>query len=228
MSEYSKFHAYKKKLEGVCDENNLVFRFRQNEYPISLTILPSGGVEEQMDLLASDTDKATISPDARLVFYYKDGDLIYKISEGFVIGDNLFSKLKNLYKNMHSTWLQYFFRNLVERKAIPSGSMPVIDEDDAEDAPELPPEAEPLEEDEEPLNEEDPQNTDSELMGLADRASEVVRLENKATLQLLQRRLNVGYATAQAVMDELEKRGVVGPYNDGQPREVLPVDEPEE
>jgi ribosomal protein S25 len=223
MSEYSKFHAYKKKLEGVCDENNLVFRFRNTEYPISLTILPNQGVEEQMDLLASDTDKVTSSPDARLVFYYKDGDLIYRISEGFVIGDALFSKLKNLYNNMHFTWLQYFFRNLVERRAIPDGSMPVIDEDDADDTPELPPEAEPLETDED----EPAAGCDASEV-LISRAAEVVRLENKATVQLLQRRLNVGYATAQAVMDELEKRGVVGPYNDGQPREVLPVDEPEE
>lgn len=228
MSEIYKFQAYKKKLEGVCNENNLVFRFRQNEYPISLTILPNQGVEEQMDLLASDTDKTTSSPDARLVFYYKDGELIYKISEGFVISDALFSKLKNLYKNLYFFWLQYFFRNLIERHALDKGSMPVIDEDDADDAPELPPEAEPLEEDEEPLNEEDPQNTDSDWEDIIDRASEVVRLENKATVQLLERRLNIGSVQATWVLEELEKRGVVGPYNGGQPREVLPVDEPEE
>lgn len=223
MSEISKFSAYKKKLEGVCDENNLVFRFRQNEYPISLTILPNQGVEEQMDLLASDTEKVTSSPDARLVFYYKDGDLIYRISEGFVIGDALFSKLKNLYKNMHFTWLQYFFRNLVERRAIPDGSMPVIDEDDADDAPELPPEAEPLETDE-----DEPAAGCDASEALISQAAEVVRMENKATVQLLQRRLNVGYSEAARIMDELEKRGVVGPFNGGQPREVLPVDEPEE
>lgn len=224
MSEISKFHAYKKKLEGVCDENNLVYRFRQNEYPISLTVLPNNGVEEQMDLLASDTDKTTISPDARLVFYYKDGDLIYKISEGFVIGDALFSKLKNLYKNMHSTWLQYFFRNLVERRALPEASMPVIDEDDAEDAPELPPDAEPLEEDEEELN---PSASCDAGESLIAQAAALVRMENKASVSLLQRRLNLGYSEASRLMDELEARGVVGSFNGGQPREVLPADEPE-
>ena len=227
MSEISKFQAYKKKLEGVCDENNLVFRFRQNEYPISLTILPSNGVEEQMDLLASDTDKTTISPDARLVFYYKDGDLIYRISEGFTIGDALFSKLKNLYKNLHFTWLQYFFRDLVTKRSLPAGDMPVIDEDNAEDAPELPPDAEPLEEDEEGAEDGPVAGCDASE-ALISKAAEVVRLENKATVQLLQRRLNVGYSEAARIMDELEKRGVVGPFNGGQPREVLPVDEPEE
>ena len=223
MSDISKFQAYKKKLEGVCDENNLVFRFRQNEYPISLTILPNSGVEEQMDLLASDTDKVTSSPDARLVFYYKDGDLIYRISENFVIGDALFSKLKNLYKNMHSTWLQYFFRNLVERKSLAAGDMPVIDEDDADDPPELPPEAEPLEEDE-----DEPAAGCDASEALIAQAASVVRQENKATVALLQRRLNVGYSLAARIMDELEARGVVGPYKGGEPRDVLPVDEPEE
>ena len=227
MSEISKFQAYKKKLEGVCDENNLVFRFRQNEYPVSLTILPCSGVEEQMDLLASDTDKTTSSPDARLVFYYKDGELLYKISETFTISDALFSKLKNLYKNLYFFWLQYFFRNLIERHAIEAGSMPVVDEDDAEDAPELPPEAEPLEEDEEDAEDGPVAGCDA-FEALIVQAAEVVRLENKATVQLLQRRLNVGYSEAARIMDELEKRGVVGPFNGGQPREVLPVDEPEE
>ena len=227
MSEISKFQAYKKKLEGVCDENNLVFRFRQNEYPISLTILPNQGVEEQMDLLAGDTEKVTSSPDARLVFYYKDGDLIYRISEGFTIGDALFSKLKNLYKNLHFTWLQYFFRDLVTKRSLPAGDMPVIDEDDADDAPELPPEAEPLEEDEEDTEDGPVAGCDTSEALIA-QAAEVVRLENKATVQLLQRRLNIGYSEAARIMDELEARGVIGPFNGGQPREVLTTDEPEE
>lgn len=217
MSEISKFSAYKKKLEGVCDENNLVFRFRNTEYPISLTILPSSGVEEQMDLLADTSDKGTISPDARLVFYYKDGELLYKISETFTIGEALFAKLRNLYKNMHATWLQYFFRNLIERHALADGTMPVIDESDAVDPPEDEPEEEPEEED-----------APAPAEGRIDEAISIVRMENKATVSLLQRRLNVGYAEAARIMDELEARGVVGPFNGGEPREVLPADEPEE
>lgn len=217
MSEISKFQAYKKKLEGICDENNLVFRFRQNEYPATLTILPCSGVEEQMSILA-DTKK-TISPDARLVFYYLDGELLYKISDTFTISDALFAKLKNLYKNMHTFWLQYFFRNLIERHALPEGSMPVIDEEDALDAPE----PEPVMED----DEIEPDAGCDASEALISQAVDVVRMENKATVALLQRRLNVGYSEAARIMDELEARGVIGPYNGGA-REVLPVDEPEE
>lgn len=222
MSEISKFQAYKKKLYGVCNENNLVFRFRQKEYPTTLTILPCSGVEEQMDFLSDPSDTSNTSPDARLVFYYKDGELLYKISDTFIITDALFAKLKNLYKNMVFYWNMYFFRNVIERHAIEEGAMPVIDEDDADDAPELPPQAEPLEEDV-----EEPEAGCDASEEMIAQAAEVVRMENKATLVLLQRRLNVGYATAQVIMDELEKRGVVGTYNGGA-REVLPTDEPEE
>ena len=41
MSEISQYESYKKKLQGVCDENDLVFRFVRTEYPITLTISPA-------------------------------------------------------------------------------------------------------------------------------------------------------------------------------------------
>lgn len=222
MSEISKFQQYKKKLEGVCNEHDLVFRFRQDTYPITLTIYPSQGVEEQLSLLAEEADKR-LSPDARLVFFFKDGELGYKIDKDFAISDALFSKLKNLYKNMHMYWLQYFFRDLIERRQIDAGHMPVIDEADANDPAELPPEAEPVEEDEE--DEGGEYSPDEALIA---QATSVVRLENKATVSLLQRRLKLGYSKAARLMDILEERGVVGPYKGGEPRDVLPVDAPED
>lgn len=56
MSEISKYEAYKKKLDGICNENNLVFRFVNNTYPITLTIRPVSGLGEQMSLLESAED----------------------------------------------------------------------------------------------------------------------------------------------------------------------------
>lgn len=230
MSEISKFQQYKKKLEGVCNEHDLVFRFRQDTYPITLTILPSGGVEEQLSLLADETDKR-ISPDARLVFYFDGGDLRYKIDKDFSISDALFSKLKNLYKNMHTFWLQYFFRNIIENRLLSAGSMPVIDEADANDPPDLPPGAEPLEDDEEVEGdsedggEDGAEDPDERLIS---EATSVVRMENKATVSMLQRRMKLGYSKAARLMDILEERGVVGPYKGGEPRDVLPADAPED
>lgn len=42
-----------------------------------------------------------------------------------------------------------------------------------------------------------------------------------AGTSLLQRRLRIDYLTACALMDELEKKGVIGPMNGVKPREVL-------
>ena len=56
MSEISKYEAYKKKLQGICDENNLVFRFRHDKYPITLTIKTVTGLEEQMSMLENVED----------------------------------------------------------------------------------------------------------------------------------------------------------------------------
>ena len=63
---------------------------------------------------------------------------------------------------------------------------------------------------------------------LYDQAVSIVRMENKATVSLLQRRLNVGYARAARIMELLEENGIVGPFAGSNPREVLPADEPDD
>jgi S-DNA-T family DNA segregation ATPase FtsK/SpoIIIE len=50
---------------------------------------------------------------------------------------------------------------------------------------------------------------------------EVIRSEQKASVSLLQRRLRLGYGRAARIMDELEQRGIVGPSNGAEPREIL-------
>jgi hypothetical protein len=40
-------------------------------------------------------------------------------------------------------------------------------------------------------------------------------------VSLLQRRLRLGYGRAARIMDELENRGIVGPYKGAEPRDIL-------
>lgn len=242
MSESAKYEAYKKKLEGICDENNLVFSFNHNRYPITLTIRPVSGLEAQMSMLEAAEDEGYISPDASIVFAYKDGALTYQISETFTISDALFSKLKNLFKNLHFTWLQYFFRDICERKLLTSRNMPVIDEEEADDAADETPElsaGEALETladaDEVPdVTDSTDDTTDAATVNAPEpdddiqAAIRIVRAENKASAGLLQRAMGIGYAKAARLMDALEDMGVVGSYNGSQPREVLPFDEPDD
>jgi S-DNA-T family DNA segregation ATPase FtsK/SpoIIIE len=50
---------------------------------------------------------------------------------------------------------------------------------------------------------------------------EVIRETGRASTSALQRRLRIGYILAARIMDELEKRGIVGPINGAEPRKVL-------
>lgn len=130
MNEAGKYEVYRKKLQGICDENNLVYRFRADKYPIMLTVQTTGSLDGQMTMLERAEEDGYRSPDAQLVFAYKGGDLVYKISETFTIGDALFNKLKNLFKNMHTLWLQFFHREIVENNLLVN--LPHISDDAAE------------------------------------------------------------------------------------------------
>ena len=118
MREVDKYGVYKEKLQGVCDKNELTCVIQNNKYPFLLTIKPLSGMDAQQTMIAGMDDNdgtGYISPDATLVFAYKDGQLTYKISETFTISDALFSKLKNLFKNLHAMWMQHFYRDWIER-----------------------------------------------------------------------------------------------------------------
>lgn len=211
MNEVGKFEVYKKKLQGICDEHNLVYSFKKDRYPITMTVKTTGGIDGQMAMLEDAEEEGYRSPDARLVFVYEDGDLDIRFSETFTISETLLNKLKNLFKNMHTLWLQYFFREIMERGTLSAQNMPAFDDDELPDVD--------LPDDEEAA----PVDTDDPLIAEATR---IVRHENKATVSLLQRHLQIGYAKAARLLDALEELGTIGAVHGNSPREVLPHDEP--
>lgn len=54
-----------------------------------------------------------------------------------------------------------------------------------------------------------------------DRAVEVVIESGQASTSMLQRRIGLGYARASRLIDYMEKRGLVGPFQGSKPRKVL-------
>ncbi len=52
-------------------------------------------------------------------------------------------------------------------------------------------------------------------------AIDVIRQTAQASVSMLQRKLKIGYSRAARIMDELEERGIVGPYQGTKAREIL-------
>ena len=239
LLKLAKFQGYQKKLEGVCDANGLVASFKCSAYPISLTITACSGIGEQLDMLANADDGRMMSTEAKLVFTMEDGDVSFQFCEDINIGDNLFTKLRNLFKNMVRCWEGHFFREVVERELIKAERLPSPaasaaeleggedidydedyddDQEDGEDFPDLsvlddgPPED---------GGENPKEELDERLEALYEQAVAILKETGTASNSLLQRRLKISYSDANKLMDALEARGVVGPYNGSGPREVI-------
>lgn len=155
-NEASKFAAQRTKLKNICEAHDLTYTFIKNSYPIKLIIRPIKGVGEQMSMLETASEDSYISPDAYLLFTMKDGVLVYRMSKTFTIEDALFGKIKNIFKNMHSYYCQFFFRELMENGKLRNFGVPVPDvpdsnsqrdsqQDTKQDAPQDDPDDEPSE-----------------------------------------------------------------------------------
>lgn len=241
MSEISMYEAQKKKMEGLCEEHDLTYRFQKDTYPPTFTISPIQGMDAQLSMLENVEEAGYISPEAKMTWIFKDGSLETKVTGGtFTITKTLRTKIESVLMKMLTYWMQYFFKDVLEKHSLAAGMMPVISEEEAAD--------DEYEEDAEGINEEaeaemddvnELEDADDELGDTADnsgaadddlydQAVSIVRMENKATVSLLQRRLNVGYARAARIMELLEENGIVGPFAGSNPREVLPADEPDD
>ena len=145
-NEIGKYVEIKNKLEKACNENRLTYTIQNKGYPFLLIIKPLGGMDAQQTMMEG-MDDATgtgyISPDASLVFAYRDGNLTYKISETFTISDELFNKIKGMFKKLHEMWMQYFYRDVYQhspgmapeyRNTGPEQTSDAADDEDGDDA----------------------------------------------------------------------------------------------
>ena len=64
-------------------------------------------------------------------------------------------------------------------------------------------------------------NADSEADELLDAAVEVILETGQASVSMLQRRLKLGYSRAARLVDQMEERGIVGPFEGSKPRQLL-------
>ena len=69
----------------------------------------------------------------------------------------------------------------------------------------------------------DPEPTGEELEGdeMLPAAVDVILETGQASVSMLQRRLKLGYARAARIVDEMEEKGIVGPFQGSKPRAIL-------
>jgi S-DNA-T family DNA segregation ATPase FtsK/SpoIIIE len=64
----------------------------------------------------------------------------------------------------------------------------------------------------------EPANDSDELLP---QAVELIFENGQASVSMLQRRLKLGYARAARLVDQMEQRGIVGPFEGAKPRQIL-------
>ena len=69
----------------------------------------------------------------------------------------------------------------------------------------------------------DPDPSAEELDGdeMLPQAVDVILETGQASVSMLQRRLKLGYARAARIVDEMEEKGIVGPFQGSKPRAIL-------
>ena len=74
-----------------------------------------------------------------------------------------------------------------------------------------------------PASASDPDPSDEELEGdeMLPAAVDVILETGQASVSMLQRRLKLGYARAARIVDEMEEKGIVGPFQGSKPRAIL-------
>ncbi len=74
-----------------------------------------------------------------------------------------------------------------------------------------------------PATASDPDPSEEEMEGdeMLPQAVDVILETGQASVSMLQRRLKLGYARAARIVDEMEEKGIVGPFQGSKPRAIL-------
>ena len=94
------------KLDDLCANNKLEYVFTYNNYPI------------QLKLQSLDHENNNGNDDPDITFEMINGDISCTISKDFTISDKLFTKIKSYFKKLYYSFLQMFYRDVVEGRLL--------------------------------------------------------------------------------------------------------------
>ena len=116
--------------------------------------------------------------------------------QGCFVGDSEVESVATYIKENYSTAYDQQIMEEIERKAAQTGTKPTAS---------------------------DPEPTAEELGGdeMLPAAVDIILETGQASVSMLQRRLKLGYARAARIVDEMEEKGIVGPFQGSKPRTIL-------
>ena len=115
--------------------------------------------------------------------------------QGCYVGEDEVEAVASYIKNNYNVDYDQQVMEEIEKKAAQTGNKPTVE----------------------------PEANSEELAGdeMLPAAVEVILETGQASVSMLQRRLKLGYARAARIVDEMEERGIVGPFKGSKPREIL-------
>ena len=116
--------------------------------------------------------------------------------QGCFVSDGEVEAVANYVKENYTTSYDQDVMEEIERKAAQTGNKPAA---------------------------ADPEPSNEELEGdeMLPAAVDVILETGQASVSMLQRRLKLGYARAARIVDEMEEKGIVGPFQGSKPRAIL-------
>ena len=117
-------------LEAFCKENSMEYEIYRSRYPLMMRIRRNQGYI-QMSIL--EEAGKPIDENAAICFTLEGGEAHYKIDDGFSIGESAFNKLKSLFKDIASLYVQYYFRLATTEPGLADEAQRIMAAIDAED-----------------------------------------------------------------------------------------------
>lgn len=100
---------YMEKLEKLCLDHHLEFRFQITAYPIELTIQPMKDEQMTLEDLAEKVE-AGKDPFTKMVFSLEDGEIFFRSHGTYSISKTVLSKIQGLFEKMAVLAVQFYFR----------------------------------------------------------------------------------------------------------------------
>ena len=117
-------------LDKFCKENSLEYQIFRNQYPLKMLVRPNQGYY-QLSILENVSDPVNVN--ATLCFTMESGEAHYKIDDGFSIGEGASNKLKGLFKDIASFFIQYYFHLATTEPGLAEEARRIMAAIDAED-----------------------------------------------------------------------------------------------